>query len=230
MRSRNPTKRQGQVDSPAPSPTPEPVEPTNEDLPADLEAQPQKESLPQQNVITDVPTSTINPQKSQQLYLVDGWNMSASEEDSALPTMNWTPDSELPNTLFGTGPEPIKPHDHSSAWSFGALELTFPLDYRFAISQPTTMVTVTSPTVFVETILQACRKYVSMHASESEDDPTLCSDLAPGDWSQEAHIMNTIARISEISVHMLAAFAGLETYVYGVVCTLLGPFELSCSL
>jgi hypothetical protein len=156
--------------------------------------------------------------------------MSAFDKDLVLPTMNWTSDSELPNTLFGTGPDSLKLLAQSSAWSFDALELTFPLDYRISISQPTRTVAVTSPTVFVETIIHACKKYVNMHASEMNDNLKLLYDFAACSWSQEAHDMNNITQISEIAVRMLSAFAGLESYVYGVVRTLLVPMSCRAGL
>ncbi len=152
--------------------------------------------------------------------------MSTPSRGLVLPPISWTSPSEQPHAPVCTAAGQPTPQDSSWGWHFGTLELSFPLDYPFSTLPPTKTITLTSPSVFSETILHACRKCVGLRTSEL-DDPQFFDGIATLDWSKTAQDVNGIAKISEIGVQMLAVFAGLEPYIYGVVSTPLTLMRLS---
>jgi hypothetical protein len=222
VRPKNHTRRQSEPDSPSHPPTPKPnrIESDNEESPVSVVVQSQNGYVPLRDATSEQPSRVVSAQETPPLDLANHQDLFAPDGGSIPLSINWNSNFEQRDTQAGTVAGQLTPQDQSSC-SFGALELTFPLDYTFSILSPVKTVTIKSPSIFAETILHACRKYVRLRNSDFDDEPLISHDLATYDWSGEAEAMNNIVQISEIGVHMLSAFAGLEPYIYGVVSIIL---------
>lgn len=223
VRPENHTRRQSEPDSPSHSLTPKPnrIESDNEESAVSIVVQSQNGYVPLRDATGEQPSATVSAQEPPPLDLANHHDLFAPDVGSIPLSINWNPNFEQRDTQAGTVAGQLTPQDQSYACSFGALELTFPLDYTLSILSPVKTVTIKSPSIFAETILHACRKYVRLRNSDFDDEPLISHDLATYDWSGEAQAMNNIVQISEIGVHMLSAFAGLEPYIYGVVSIIL---------
>ncbi|KAI0126984.1 hypothetical protein BJ170DRAFT_425663 [Xylariales sp. AK1849] len=214
--SKDRTRRQSEADSLSPAPPLDHLDTRNEEAPENVKIRSLCEALPLPKVTIDQPSGTGSRHEPQALDHSSSQQLPAPRCGSALPPINQNPDPEQPKVLVDNVAGQLTPHDQSYGWNCGSFELTFPLDYPISIAPPTKILTVTSPTNFAESILHACRKYVDLSTSGLDDGPMDSRHLAAHAWSKHAQGMNNVPQISEIAVHMLAMFSGLESYIYGV--------------
>lgn len=217
---------QSEKDFPSASPPATLLDSSNKNPKMNVEAQTQSDVL--REVFVGQPSATVGLREPQLADLENSHSISVPKNGQVLRSGIRSLNSEQSHPLATTVADQLEPQERSYAWDFGTL--SFPIDYSFSMSPSIQTVTVTSPTIFAEKILQACKKYMGLNPSEYNEDVIMYHDIASYGWAKEAQDMSNVGQISTIGVYMLAAFAGLEPYLYGVVSMSLVLLSLTNSL